>query len=131
MSTATRPVSLTLDEVAKLASQYAVPVEDAMLIAINLYGIASEQRRHRARVTVRLTSEPKVPWMAIVPLNATHSPFILIADALYLGSDLVARVRRIDPDEAVGGYFRNNGSAATLNPNARSRCVEAYRKPLI
>jgi hypothetical protein len=32
-------------------------------------------------------------------------------------------VQRVDADEAVGGYFRNGGRAATLNPNARSRCV--------
>lgn len=35
----------------------------------------------------------------------------------------MAYVERVDPDEAVGGYFRNGGHAATLNPNARSRCV--------
>jgi hypothetical protein len=61
--------------------------------------------------------------MVIVPLNALSSPFRLVAQDLYLGEDLIGHVRRIDSDEPVGGYFRNGGRAATLNPNARSRCV--------
>lgn len=123
MQTVTRPVGLGFREVTRAAARYAVPVEDALLIALNLYGIASDQNRHRARVTVGLTSEPDVPWMVIVPLNNSQSPFRLVAEDLYLGEELVGRVRRIDADEAVGGYFRDGGRAATLNPNARSRCV--------
>ncbi|AYF30425.1 hypothetical protein CSH63_23845 [Micromonospora tulbaghiae] len=123
MPITTRQVRLGLDEVTSVAAKYGVPVEDALLIAVNLYGISSDQNRHRARVTVRLSSEPDVPWMVIVPLNADESPFKLSAHELYLEDELVGRVRRIDADEAVGGYFRDDGRAATLNPNARSRCV--------
>jgi len=57
--------------------RHHVPVEDARLIAINLYGISTSQNRRRARVTVRLASEPDVPWMVIVALNAAGSPFTL------------------------------------------------------
>lgn len=113
----------SLDSMSQLAARYAVPVEDALLMAMNLHGISSSQNRHRARVTVRLATEPDVPWMIIVPLNAHGSPFRLDGEDLLLGSDLVGHVRRIDADEAVGGYFRDGGRAATLNPNARSRCV--------
>jgi hypothetical protein len=123
MPTATQPRVLSLDAIATVAARYRVPVEDALLIAVNLYGISSEQNRHRARVTLRLASEPDVPWMVIVPLNAAQSPFKLMAQDLYLGKDLVGHIRRVDADEAVGGYFRDGGRAATLNPNARSRCV--------
>ncbi|MFF8513527.1 hypothetical protein ACF064_36370 [Streptomyces sp. NPDC015492] len=106
-----------------LAARHGVPVEDALLIAINLHGIRSPQNRHRARVLIRLASAPSVPWQVIVPLNAGTSPFVLDEDTLRLAGDPVATVTRIDADEAVGGYFRNDGRAATLNPNARSRCV--------
>jgi hypothetical protein len=58
-----------------------------------------------------------------VPLNARSSPFSLRGQNLYLAGSLVGTVDRVSADEAVGGYFRNGGSAATLNPNARSRCV--------
>lgn len=123
MSTATHRGRLGVDEITRLAAIYGVPVEDALLIAVNLYGISSHQNRHRARVTVRLMSQPQVPWIVIVPLNASESPFSLRDHDLYLGDELVGRVRRVDADEAVGGYFRDGGRAATLNPNARSRCV--------
>lgn len=119
----TRAVALTLDDVARMADRYDVPVEDALLIALNLYGLASDQNRHRARVSVRLASAPTVPWVVIVPLNAVGSPFKLISQELYLGGVVIGSVHRIDADEAVGGYFRDGGRAATLNPNARSRCV--------
>ncbi|WP_067505679.1 hypothetical protein [Actinoplanes sp. TFC3] len=114
---------LGYDEVVRLATRYDVPVEDALLIALNLYGISSDQETHRARVSVQIASAPHVPWMVIVPLNAVQSPFRLVGRDLYLEEDLVGSVRRVDADEAVGGYFRDNGLAATLNPNARSRCV--------
>ncbi|GGT27968.1 hypothetical protein GCM10010271_34930 [Streptomyces kurssanovii] len=113
----------TLGEVERLAVRYRVPLEDALLIAINLHGIDSDLPRHRARVQVRLASAPTMPWQLIVPLNATGSPFRLKDDQLLLGGVSFATVERVDADEAVGGYFRNGGTAATLNPNARSRCV--------
>ncbi len=123
MPAATRTTSLALDDIARLAVRYDVPIEDALLVAVNLHGISSDQNRHRARVTVRLASEPDVPWMVIVPLNAAGSPFTLRGEDLFVGEDLIGHIRRVDADEAVGGYFRNRGRAATLNPNARSRCV--------
>lgn len=114
----------SLAEVERLAQQYRVPVEDALLIAVNLHGINGEAPRHRARLQVRLDSARSVPWQLIVPLNATDSPFRLVEDGrLLLGGVPVGTVERVDADEAVGGYFRDNGTALTLNPNARSRCV--------
>ncbi|MFJ2195361.1 hypothetical protein [Streptomyces violaceusniger] len=117
-------VTSSLADVERLAQQYRVPVEDALLIAINLHGINGEAPRHRARLQVRLDSARSVPWQLIVPLNATESPFRLVEDGqLLLGDAPVGTVERVDADEAVGGYFRDNGTALTLNPNARSRCV--------
>jgi hypothetical protein len=123
MPTATGAASLALNSLVRLAMHYNVPVNDALLIAVNLYGISADQNKHRARVTVSLASEPDVPWMVIVPLNAAGSPFTLRGDELRLQGDIIGHARRIDADEAVGGYFRNGGRAATMNPNARSRCV--------
>ncbi|MFD9562573.1 hypothetical protein [Streptomyces sp. NPDC059994] len=107
----------------RLAAKYRVPVEDALLIAVNLHGIDSDLPRHRARVQVRLASAPSMPWKLIVPLNVMDSPFQLRDEQLTLGGAQIGTVERIDADEAVGGYFRNGGAALTLNPNARSRCV--------
>lgn len=114
---------LTLPAVRRMADEHHVPAEDALLIAINLFGIASVHGRHRARASVRLASRPHVPWMVIVPLNAQTSLFSLRGDELSLAGVLIGTVERVAADEAVGGYFRDDGRAATLNPNARSRCV--------
>ncbi len=97
--------TLALTQVERLVHHYKVPVEDAPLIAINLYGISSDQPRHRARVSVRPERAAQVPWMMIVPLNATRSPFHLAGEELTLGGRPVGYVERIDADEAVGGYF--------------------------
>ncbi|MEH0572890.1 MULTISPECIES: hypothetical protein [Streptomyces] len=114
----------SLRDLEQSALQYGVPVEDALLIAVNLCGITSEhQERHRARINLRLVRQPAVAWQVIVPLNQPASPFRLRGEDLVLDGKVIAHVERIDADEAVGGYFRNNGRAATLNPNARSRCV--------
>lgn len=118
-----RPILIGLGDIESLAIQYRVPVEDVLLMAINLYGISSHQDRHRARVAVRLVRAPHVAWQVIVPLNAEASPFELSGEDLTIQGQLVAHVERIDADEAVGGYFRAGGRAATLNPNARSRCT--------
>ncbi|MFD4337836.1 hypothetical protein ACFWPP_11680 [Streptomyces anulatus] len=112
-----------LQHLERAALTHGVPVEDVLLIAVNLYGITSDQDRNRARVNLRLVRRPNTPWQIIVPLNRPASPFLLRGDELSLNGEVVAHVERIDADEAVGGYFRNGGRAATLNPNARSRCV--------
>jgi hypothetical protein len=114
---------ISLADVEGLAKRYRVPVGDVLLIGVNLFGINSERGRRRARLQVTLATGPSVSWQVIVPLNAAGSPFTLIGDELRLGGVPVGAVRRVDADEAVGGYFRNGGRAATLNPNARSRCV--------
>jgi hypothetical protein len=114
---------LSLREAERLAARYQVPVGDVLLLGINLYGISSELGTHRARLQVGLDMAPGVPWQVIVPLNAAGSPFILEGDLLELDGEPVGTVERIDADDAVGGYFRDGGRAATLNPNARSRCV--------
>src|SRR5690349_7526793 len=80
--------TLDMEAVEFLAERYQVPVEDVLLIAVNLHGISSDQNRHRARVTLRLASQPLVPWLVIVPLNAARSPFTLRDERLCLGQDL-------------------------------------------
>lgn len=115
--------AVSLAELESLASRYRVPVGDVLLIGINLFGIDSEQGRHRARIQVRLEANPEVSWQIITPTNAAGSPFTLQEETLRLGGVRVGEIRRVDADEAVGGYFRDAGRAVTLNPNARSRCV--------
>ncbi|WP_418153421.1 hypothetical protein [Actinoalloteichus caeruleus] len=107
----------------QLALHHGIPLEDVLLMAVNLHGVRGDRPRNRARLSLRLVREPNTPWMVIVPLNSMNSPFRLIGQELKLGSVLIAHVTRIEGDDAVGGYFRAGGRAVTLNPNARSRCT--------
>jgi hypothetical protein len=115
--------AVVLSSFDRLAAGYDVPRADVLLIAINLFGVSSPFDRHRARLSVTLLELPGTAWQVIVPLNAPASPFWFDGEVLRVSGSVVAEVRRVDADEAVGGYFRDGGRAATLNPNARSRCV--------
>ncbi len=112
-----------LDEIGRLALRYDVPIEDAILIALNLHGADSAEGHNRARLTLSLTRAPDDRFLVVVPLNRADSPFRLHGDVLVLDGEPVAHVHRVDADAAVGGYFRAGGDVVTLNPNARSRCT--------
>ncbi|WP_329430182.1 hypothetical protein [Streptomyces anthocyanicus] len=43
-----------LCDLEQAALRHKVPVEDVLLIAVNLFGITSDHDRHRARVNLRL-----------------------------------------------------------------------------
>jgi hypothetical protein len=112
-----------LDELGRLALRYDVPIEDALLIALNLYGVDSIDAHNRARLTLSLVRAPEERFLVVVPLNRTDSPFRLYGDMLTFGGNEIAHVHRVDADAAIGGYFRAGGDVLTLNPNARSRCT--------
>jgi len=111
-----------LDEVGQLALRHSVPIEDVLLIALNLHGVDSFQGHNRARLTLSLTRAPDERFLVVVPLNRADSPFRLYGDALTLDGTTIAQVHSVDADAAIGGYFRAGGDVVTLNPNARSRC---------
>ena len=52
--------SLSLADLQALAQHHGVPPEDVLLIALNLYGVTSSDPRHRARLSLVLTSAPVV-----------------------------------------------------------------------
>src|SRR5215211_5325330 len=112
-----------LDEVDRLARRHRVPIEDVLLIALNLYGVDSIEAHNRARLTLSLTRAPDERFLVVVPFNRTDSPFRLYEDTLTLDGAPVAQIRSVDADAAIGGYFRAGGKVLTLNPNARSRCT--------
>ena len=110
-------------DVASLASEFNVPSSEILLIAINLFGVNADVPQTRARLDITLYDAPDHPWRVIVPTNAAASPFTLSGGVLRIGTFGVGSVATDVPDDAVGGYFRWGGRAATVNPNARSRCV--------
>lgn len=123
MTQQTNTSATTLRDAERLARQYQVPIEDVLLIALNLYGVDSLDGHNRARLTVSLTTAPHERFLVVVPLNRAGSPFRLYGTELTLDGSVVAEVHSVDADAAIGGYFRAGGEVLTLNPNARSRCT--------
>jgi len=115
---------MRLEDFERLASLYGVDLDEVLLLALNLHGIWSTLPRHRARLRLRVATVQATPWLVIVPLNRSRSPFRLDGETVRAGCGApVATVTRVEADDAVGGYFRDQGRALTLNPNARSRCT--------
>lgn len=106
-----------------LAQRYDIPLPDVQLLALNLFGLASGVGEGRARMEVRLDSDPATEWHVIVPTGRSVSPFELAADDLFLSGTRVGAVRLIEHDDARLGYKRADGQVLTLNTNRRSTCT--------
>jgi hypothetical protein len=110
-------------EVKALASDWAVPEEDVLLIALNKCGVRSHIPKPRMRIQLRLRSRPEEPIFLILSLGRLDSPFRLDEDKISLFGETVADIESLEDDDAVLGYFRNGRRVLTLNSNARSQCV--------
>lgn len=110
-------------EVKTLASDWAVPEEDVLLIALNKCGVRSRIPKPRMRIRLRLRSRPEDPIFLILSLGRLDSPFRLDEEKISLFGETVADIESLEEDDAVLGYFRNGRRVLTLNSNARSQCV--------
>lgn len=107
-----------------VAAGHGIQFADALLIALNLWGVATHRQEGRVRVEVRLdVIAPGLPeWHLIVP-TGRPSPFIIEGERLQLGGELVGAVRQVEHDDAHLGYVRGDGLGLTLNTNRRSTCT--------
>ncbi|MGW5359493.1 hypothetical protein [Actinopolymorpha pittospori] len=108
-----------------LAREHHVPWTDVLLIGVNLYGIRTPLGA-RVRLLVRVPGE-RTSRLVVVPSGRPDSPFEVLGDRLCVDGRRVATIERRALDDAVPGYLRRwdgrRWRAATLNPNARSRCT--------
>ncbi|HKO44906.1 MAG TPA: radical SAM protein [Pyrinomonadaceae bacterium] len=114
---------MKFDQLEDLASAYDIPLLDVQLMALNLFGIASNIGDGRARVEVRLLADPENEWHLIVPTGRETSPYKLSGDELLLSGVGIASVRLVEHDDAHLGYVRVGGQVLTLNTNRRSICT--------
>lgn len=123
----------TLARWEDLAAEYGVAWPDVVLLALNLFGV-STPLGPRVRLEVEVVGEG-VPRLQVVPSARVWSPFQVFAGQLLVGEVAVGAVRRMDLDDAVAGYLRcwdgRRWRAATLNPNARSRCTGCVFCPTV
>lgn len=111
-------------DIPTLADNHRVDVRDAVLLALNLWGLSSHRDAGRVRVevTLDLGTEEELEWHLILP-TGRPSPFAITGDELCLNGQRLGRVREVEHDDAQLGYVRGNGSALTLNTNRRSTCT--------
>jgi hypothetical protein len=114
---------LTLKDLAELADQFRVNVDDVLMTAMNVLGARSQLRYPRARMLIRLRARPDDPLRLGLPLARDHSPFEVRGDEIRLGGETVADIEMCQDDDALLGYFRKEGKVLTLNSNARSQCT--------
>ncbi|WP_154677389.1 radical SAM protein [Parafrankia discariae] len=113
----------SLTNVARLAAEYAVPIPDVLLMALNLHGLATDIGNGRARMEVRLDQAPAQEWHVIVPTGQPASEYEVAEGALLLSGQPVGTVRLVEHDDAKLGYFRDTGRVITANTNRRSTCT--------
>lgn len=108
------------------ARRSGVPEIDAVLLALNLYGLCTPLG---TRVRLQLSVPVGAPVRTIVVAAGQRtSPFTLSYDGvLFVDGVPIGRATRTDVDDAVSGYLRcwHNGAwrAATINPASRSKCA--------
>ncbi len=126
MSVLSRCRSGVVDALVSDAGQYGVPDVDALLLALNLYGLCTPLGA-RVRLQLSLITSPEVRTV-VVAAGRSDPPFTLSDDGwLYAAGVPIGRAVRTDADDAVSGYLRcwKHGTwwAATINPAGRSRCT--------
>ncbi|WP_163507691.1 hypothetical protein [Fodinicola acaciae] len=108
------------------ARRSAVPEIDAVLLALNVYGLCTPLgTRVRLQLSVPVGGPVRT---VVVPAGRRSSPFTLSYDGvLFVDGVPIGRATRMDVDDAVSGYLRcwHNGAwrAATINPASRSKCT--------
>lgn len=106
-----------------LATSYNIPVEDIILLTLNLAGVRSPHDYARMRCIIELGADSEDHFFTIVAGRRDDSPFFLTSDALFFNDQQVASVRNLEDDDCVLGYYRCNKTVLTLNSNSRSRCT--------
>jgi hypothetical protein len=108
----------------RYSGDYAVPIVDLHLMALNLSGLSSDAGKGRARMEVRLFEEPAVEWHMILPTRRRGSPFAIDHKTrLTFSGNPLGTLRLVEHDDAQLGYLRDSGRVITLNTNSRSICT--------
>ncbi len=108
----------------ELASEYHMPLENVLSIALNRYGIIIDNfTDSRIRFNLRILDNPKDTFFAVCVNTYPDSPFKLKGNELFLEDTLIGTTSHIEEDTCTSTYFRNDKKAITYNSNSRSKCV--------
>ena len=108
-----------------LSEKYNVTKEDVLLIALNASAMTSDKEHSRVRFKFSLLTQPQTIFYFGIPVLKTNTPFHLSFEekTLSLNGSVIGNVFDPENDTCDTSYFRRNGTALTLNTNARSNCT--------
>lgn len=106
---------------AELADRYHIPVEDILLIGLNLSGVRyGNVGNDRGRFSITMPSGRSY-YVALTVTDAPLSNFTHDGSTVSLGDEEVGKATEIEKDTCTDSYWRNR-SHLTLNSNSRSVC---------
>lgn len=121
---------IDLARIKILAHSYDIPVEDALFIALNIYGVNFECDFNRMRMGVHITDKESFSYSQslgaldfyfALPINV-DSPFSVCDDKLLLDNRVIANAIAPSEDFCDSNYPRRNGTVLNINPNSRTSC---------
>ncbi|MBA4319932.1 MAG: hypothetical protein C0412_16150, partial [Flavobacterium sp.] len=119
-----------LIKIESLAHSYGIPVEDALFVALNIYGVDFKCDFNRMRMGVHITDKEifsyakslgVLDFYFALPINES-SPFSVADSQLLFDNRVIAEA--IDPSEDFcdSNYPRRHGTVLNINPNSRTLC---------
>jgi len=136
---------ISIEQLLKYSKQFGMPIEDALIIAINFTGIEMEVTYNRMRMGFCLNGDDNYFSYAksrndlnyYLALAVRHdSPFRIISDKLYLHNHCIGDTIGATEDFCDSHYPRRLGTSLNINPNSRTSCrgctfcYTAYQVPL-
>jgi hypothetical protein len=104
----------------ELAGKYHVPVEDVLMIGLNLSGVCyGNVKNDRGRFSIIMPSGKS--YYVALTITDTLSNFIHDGSTVSLGNEIIGNVTEIEKDTCTDSYWRNRNHL-TLNSNSRSIC---------
>jgi len=110
-----------LTEAEDLASEFNIPRDDILLIALNLSGIQYRKiKNDRGRFSLKLPSGRSFK-LATTITDSSYTNFIHNGKNVFLGDEIIGLATEVEKDNCTDSYWRNR-MHLTLNSNSRSIC---------
>lgn len=117
----TKPLLSNFAHAAELADKYQVPVEDILLIGLNLSGVRyGKIANDRGRFSLTMPSGRSY-YLAMTTTDSPLSNFTHDGSKVSLGDEKIGEATEIEKDTCTDSYWRNR-IHLTLNSNSRSVC---------
>jgi hypothetical protein len=110
-----------LEHAQKLSQDFDIPLEDILLIGINLAGVKAEMPDQRIRFKIKLRNLKEWFYMGIC-VNIGKTPFYIKKNNLYIQNEKIGKIAEVENDTCDTTYLRRNNTSINLNSNCRSGC---------